>query len=58
MLNVFNPDTVPHNYYQILKRYTCQGFRVLAIGHRNLGQVFNSLPARSAVEQNLIFDGF
>lgn len=36
MHSIFKPDTVPHDYHKMLKKYTCQGFRVLAIGHREV----------------------
>lgn len=34
MHKIFDASTVPKNYHKILKKYTCMGFRVLAIGHR------------------------
>lgn len=36
MINIFDERTVPTDYFKVLKKYTCQGFRVLAIGHRVL----------------------
>jgi magnesium-transporting ATPase (P-type) len=36
MANIFDNKTVPINYNKILNKYTSQGYRVLAIGHRVL----------------------
>lgn len=36
MFSIFDGESVPKNYHRILKRYTCLGFRVLAIGHRKI----------------------
>lgn len=36
MFSIFDEESVPKNYHRILKRYTCLGFRVLAIGHRKI----------------------
>lgn len=36
MFKIFNPASLPKSYHRILKRYTCLGFRVLAIGHKHV----------------------
>lgn len=36
MLSIFDKQTVPKDYQKVLKKYTCMGFRVLAIGHKLL----------------------
>lgn len=34
VFSIFDTKTLPLDYHKILKKYTCQGLRVLAIGHR------------------------
>ena len=34
MHDIFNKKTIPKNYFNTLKKYTCMGFRILAIGHK------------------------
>lgn len=36
MFHIFNPKTIPQNYHQMLKQYTARGYRVLAIGSRQI----------------------
>lgn len=55
MLKIFLEDTVPKNYDEILREYTSQGYRVLAIGHR---KVDNPKLGRLELEKDLVFDGF
>lgn len=57
MLSIFDPNTVPHNYHSMLKKYTSKGFRVLAIGSAEVPVHFKTLP-RVELEANLHFDGF
>lgn len=34
MFHIFNKTTIPQDYHRMLKKYTCMGYRVLAIGHK------------------------
>jgi cation-transporting ATPase 13A2 len=36
MLTVMDKSTVPNNYFEILKEYTSNGYRVLAIASKKL----------------------
>ena len=56
MRTIFNPDTVPSNYEETVKKYTAQGLRVLALGSKPISQKESSL-SREKLEQNLNFDG-
>lgn len=38
MIDIFKPETIPANYTEILKQYTSQGYRVLAIGCRQVDE--------------------
>ena len=57
MTNIYDPSTVPKNYHQMLKKYTCMGFRVLAIGHRLVKEKEVKLE-RLELEKDIVFDGF
>ncbi|XP_028925321.1 probable cation-transporting ATPase 13A5 [Ornithorhynchus anatinus] len=55
------PETVPQNFTKMLKFYTLQGFRVIALAHKPL-KIKNSLEVdgltREQVESDLLFLGF
>jgi magnesium-transporting ATPase (P-type) len=36
MHDIFNKKTIPKSYFKTLKKYTCMGFRILAIGHKSI----------------------
>jgi cation-transporting ATPase 13A3/4/5 len=53
-------SSLPNNYSEVLARYTKKGFRVLAIGTRelNLNYIQAQKVTREAIENKLIFIGF
>jgi cation-transporting ATPase 13A2 len=57
MLDIFKSETVPNDYNQILKEYTSQGFRVLAIGCRKVDEKALNL-SRLELEKDITFEGF
>ena len=48
------PNTLPINYTHKLQEYTEQGFRVIAIGSKQV----NGVSSREEAESNLVFLGF
>lgn len=57
-----NPATVPENYFDVLRGYTLQGFRVMALAYRPLEKKLTwhhvQRVGRNQVECNLTFLGF
>lgn len=55
----FNNFTVPQNLMKILKTYTEQGYRVIALGSRVLQEKFVKLAKmhRDEIERDLSFEG-
>lgn len=54
--------SIPHNFYDVLCRYTSCGYRVIAIAHKKLSSKIKWIDVermkRNEIETNLIFDGF
>lgn len=57
MIDIFKPDTIPANYNEVLKQYTSQGYRVLAIGCRQVDENALNL-SRLELEKDITFEGF
>lgn len=56
------PETIPDNFYEILNDFTSKGYRVIALGFRELSTTFKLRDVekmkREQVETNLTFLGF
>ncbi|KAL7631895.1 UNVERIFIED_CONTAM: hypothetical protein RMT77_017795 [Armadillidium vulgare] len=56
-----NPDTIPENFSSVLNQFTVQGFRVIALAHKNLESKLSWHSAqrikRDKVEKDLTFLG-
>lgn len=52
--------TIPQNFHQILQNYTENGYRVLALGSKNLDMDYTSIMQadRDEIENNFNFLGF
>ncbi|XP_076242344.1 polyamine-transporting ATPase 13A3 isoform X2 [Calliopsis andreniformis] len=59
ILSLSKPETIPKDIMFCLKRYTEQGYRVIAMGRSVLSEISSTIPKlhRNAVEQNLEFLG-
>lgn len=58
MAAIFEKSTVPSNYNDVLNEYTSNGFRVLAIGSKNLQGIDYKTMSRETAEGGLLFNGF
>lgn len=61
MYELFDKNTVPTEYHDVLQSYTHFGLRVIALGYRNLKLKLSDLKnnsERSDVETNITFLGF
>jgi cation-transporting ATPase 13A3/4/5 len=57
MVDIFTKESMPADYWDVLKQYTSQGFRVLSIGSRKVEQGALNSP-RAELENHLAFEGF
>lgn len=58
MATIMDKSTIPLNYSQMLKEYTSNGYRVLAIGSKRLETMEYKSITREQAEEGLSFDGF
>ena len=61
MKMISNPKTIPDDFHTVLDQYTENGYRVIAVGMRDLASNFKATKidklARSEVEKDLVFLG-
>lgn len=55
-----HPSTIPDNFHSVLEKYTQDGYRVLAVGSKNIGTDYKSIMAakREDLEYDFTFIGF
>lgn len=58
MATIMDKGSIPHDYSQVLKEYTSNGFRVLAIASRQLPDNDFKKVTRESAEEGLVFNGF
>lgn len=58
MTTIMQASSIPKNYSEILKQYASHGFRVLAIGSKQISEGEIKNITRATAEKDLIFNGF
>ncbi|KAK9746650.1 P5-type ATPase cation transporter [Popillia japonica] len=59
ILNFVDPNTIPHNFHDVLECYTQEGYRVIALAHRELKMSYLKVQKvqREVIEKDLKFMG-
>ncbi|KRT80005.1 hydrolase, partial [Oryctes borbonicus] len=59
VLNFVSPDTIPDNFHDVLESYTQEGYRVIALAHRELRMSYLKVQKvqREVIEKDLKFMG-
>lgn len=58
LIKIMNPQGIPENYYEVLKKYTSCGFRVLAVCNKKIRVEDIETIDRNSAESQLDFCGF